>query len=67
MMDMAAPMSTVTARDIATRILADVNEIPTTAGAERIAAELMKRGTYIRPEYLLSVWMDLWKGGERDD
>ena len=36
-------------------------EIPTMDGAVRIADEYWIRGVYIRPEYLLDVWMEMWK------
>lgn len=58
---MATPKSTVTARDMTRAMLEDVNEIPTMDGAARIADEYWLRGVYIRPEYLLDVWLELWK------
>lgn len=58
----AAPISTSTARDMVKGILEDIMEIPTLTGAERIAEEYRNRGVYIRPEYLLDVWMELWRG-----
>ena len=61
MFDMIAPKSKSTARDMVRGILEDVNEIPTMDGAKRIAEEYMLRGVYIRPEYLLDVWMEEWK------
>lgn len=53
--------STSTARDMVKTILEDVSEIPTMQAAERIAEEYGMRGVYIKPEYLLDVWMDIWK------
>ena len=61
MFDMIAPKSKSTARDMVRGILEDVNEIPTMDGAKRIAEEYMLRGVFIRPEYLLDVWMEEWK------
>ena len=61
MFDMIAPKSRSTARDIVRGIMEDVNEIPTMEAAKRIAEEYMLRGVYIRPEYLLDVWMEEWK------
>ena len=45
-------------------ILEDVHEIPTMEAAKRIAEEYAERNVFIRPEYLLDVWMEVWKGGE---
>jgi hypothetical protein len=39
-------------------ILEDVDEAPSIEAAQRISDEYMKRGTYIRPEYLLDVWKE---------
>ena len=61
MLEMVAPKSNSTARDMAKGILEDVNEIPTLDGATRIADEYWLRGVYIRPEYLLDVWLEIWK------
>ena len=60
MTDMAAPISTSTARDMVKEILEDVLEIPTIDGAKQIAEEYMMRGVYISPEYLLEVWTEMW-------
>lgn len=60
-MDMVTRKSTSTARDMVKAILEDVSEIPTMQAAERIAEEYGMRGVYIKPEYLLDVWMDIWK------
>jgi hypothetical protein len=43
-------------------ILEDVLEIPTMDGAKRIAEEYMQRGVFIRPEYLMDVWNEMWEG-----
>ena len=56
-----APKSKSTARDMVRGILEDVNEIPTMDAAERIAEEYWLRGVFIRPEYLLDVWMEVWE------
>lgn len=61
MWEMVAPKSTVTARDMTRAMLEGVNEIPTLDGATRIADEYWLRGVYIRPEYLLDVWLEIWK------
>ena len=61
MFDMVHPISTFTARDMVKGILRDVNEIPTLDGAKRIAEEYTGR-VYIKPEYLLDVWMEMWNG-----
>ena len=61
MCDMVTRKSKSTARDMVRGILEDVNEIPTLEAAKRIAEEYMLRGVYIRPEYLLDVWMEEWK------
>ena len=61
MWDTIAPKSTITARDMVKGILEGVNEIPTMQAAERIAEEYKGRGVYIRPEYLMDVWMEIWK------
>ena len=59
-MDIVCRQSKSTARDMVRGILEDVNEIPTLAAAQRIAEEYKLRGVYIRPEYLLDVWMEIW-------
>ena len=58
--DIAAPISTSTARDMVKGILEDVQEIPTIEAAKRISEEYMLRGCYIKPEYLLDVWLEMW-------
>ena len=62
--DIAAPISTSTARDMVKGILEDVQEIPTIEAAKRISEEYMLRGCFIKPEYLLDVWVEMWKGSE---
>ena len=57
-MDMVCRVSKSTARDMVRGILEDVQELPTIYGARRIAEEYMKRGVFIKPEYLLDVWME---------
>ena len=59
--DIAAPVSTSTARDMVKGILEDVQEIPTIDAAKRISEEYMLRGCYIKPEYLLDVWLEVWR------
>ena len=61
MWEMATPKSNSTARDMTRAMLEDVNEIQTLDGATRIADEYWLRGVYIRPEYLLDVWLEIWK------
>lgn len=61
MCDMVTRKSKSTARDMVRGILEDVDEIPTLDGARRIADEYWLRGVYIKPEYLLDVWMEEWK------
>ena len=61
MMDMAHPISTSTARDMVKGILEDVQEIPTIEAANRISNEYRLRGCFIKPEYLLDVWLEMWK------
>ena len=60
--DMVCRISKSTARDMVKGILEDVQEIPTIEAARRISDEYSKRGCFIKPEYLLDVWMDMWKG-----
>lgn len=61
MCDMVTRKSKSTARDMVRGILENVDEIPTLDGARRIADEYWLRGVYIKPEYLLDVWMEEWK------
>jgi hypothetical protein len=63
MMDMVHHISKSTARDMVAGVLEDVQEIPTIEAARRISNEYMLRGCYIKPEYLLDVWLDLWERG----
>ena len=67
MMDIETQKSTSTARDMVRGILEDINEIPTMDGAVRIADEYWMRGVFIRPEYLLDVWMEIWKERNHGD
>ena len=60
-MDIVCRISTSTARDMVRGIVEDLEEIPTITSAQRIAEEYKARGVYIRPEYLLDVWMEKWK------
>lgn len=59
--DIVAPISKSTARDMVKGILEDVQEIPTIEAAKRISDEYMLRGCFIKPEYLLDVWLEMWK------
>ena len=60
-MDMVCRISKSTARDMVRGILEDVQEIPTIEAARRISEEYTVRGCFIKPEYLLDVWMEMWK------
>ena len=60
--DYANPISTCTARDMVRGILEQVDEIPNMQAAEKIAEEYGRRGVWIRPEYLMDVWMEMWGG-----
>lgn len=64
MMDMVCRISKSTARDMVRGMVEDLEEIPTIYGAQRIAEEYKGRGVFIRPEYLLDVWMETWKGAD---
>lgn len=58
---MVCRKSQTTARDMVRGIVDGITEIPTLTGAQRIAEEYMARGVFIRPEYLLDVWIEEWK------
>lgn len=58
MMDMVCRQSTSTARDMVRGILEGIDEPPTLEAARRISEEYAMRGGYIKPEYLLDVWME---------
>ena len=58
--DIVCRQSTSTARDMVRGILEDVQEIPTIDAARRISSEYLDRGVYIKPEWLLDVWLDMW-------
>lgn len=62
-MDIVCRQSKSTARDMVKGILEGVEEIPTIEAARRIAEGYGDRGVYIRPEYLLDVWMEMWEEG----
>ena len=66
-MDMVAPKSKSTARDMLIGYLEDVKEIPTADGAEQIAKELGIRGVYVRPDYLLDVWIEIFRGVKNEN
>lgn len=57
-MDMVCRISKSTARDMVRGIIEDVDELPTIYAAQKIAEEYKTRGVYIKPEYLLEVWME---------
>ena len=63
-MDMVCRISKSTARDMVYGILEDIQEIPTIEAAKRISNEYRLRGCYIKPEYLLDVWIEIWKRAE---
>lgn len=65
-MDMVCRISTSTARDMVRGILEDVEELPTIYAARRIAEEYKVRGVWIKPEYLLDVWLDSMQKGEQE-
>lgn len=58
--DITHPISGSTARDMVMGILEDVQEIPTMEAAKRISDEYLTRGVFIKPEYLLDIWLDMW-------
>ena len=60
---MVCRKSTSTARDMVRGIIEDVNELPTIYAAREIAEKYKERGVYIKPEYLLDVWMESVKQG----
>lgn len=60
--EIAHPISTGTARDMVKGILEQVDEIPNMPAAEKIAEEYGRRGVWIKPEYLMDVWLDMWGG-----
>ena len=61
MLDMVCRQSASTARDMVRAMIEDVAEEPSLEAAARIADEYALRGMYIRPEYLLDVWLEIWK------
>ena len=60
-MDIVSRTSKSTARDMARSIVEDIQEIPTLDACRRIADEYSVRGCYIKPEYLLDIWLEVWK------
>ena len=64
--DYVCKASAVSARDILKTIITEdarFMRIPSASEAERIADELMReRNLYVRPDYLLEVWMEVFKG-----
>ena len=64
MFDMVCRKSTSTARDMVRGIIEDVQELPTIYAAREIAEQYKERGVYIKPEYLLDVWLEtVGRGG----
>ena len=64
MFDMVCRKSTSTARDMVRGIIEDVQELPTIYAAREIAEKYKERGVYIKPEYLLDVWLEtVGRGG----
>ena len=63
-MDMVCKVSKSTARDMVKGILQDLQEIPTIQAARRISDEYMLRGCFIKPEYLLDVWLEMWRANK---
>ena len=64
MFDMVCRKSTSTARDMVRGIIEDVQELPTIYAAREIAEKYQERGVYIKPEYLLDVWLEtVGRGG----
>lgn len=65
MIDCVAPISKTSGRDILKQIIESderFSRLPNMEDAERISAELMKeRGFYVRPLYLLDVWISCMK------
>ena len=57
-MDMVCRISKSTARDMVRGIIEDVNELPTIYAAREISEKYKERGVYIKPEYLLDVWLE---------
>ena len=57
-MDMVCRISKSTARDMVRGIIEDVNELPTIYAAREIAEKYKERGVFIKPEYLLDVWLE---------
>lgn len=67
MFDIVCRKSKSTARDMVRGILEDVDELPTIYGAQRIADEYSKRGVFIKPEWLLDVWMETMRKSEEGE
>ena len=55
---MVCRISKSTARDMVRGIIEDAEELPTIYAAREIAEKYKERGVYIKPEYLLDVWME---------
>ena len=61
---MVCRKSTSTARDMVRGIVEDVEELPTIYAAREVAEKYKERGVYIKPEYLLDVWLEtVGRGG----
>ena len=67
MFDMVSRISKSTARDMVRGIIEDAEELPTIYAAREIAEQYMERGVYIKPEYLLDVWLEtVGRGGTEE-
>ena len=67
MFDMVSRISKSTARDMVRGIIEDVEELPTIYAAREIAEQYQERGVYIKPEYLLDVWLEtVGRGGTEE-
>lgn len=61
---MVCRISQSTARDMVRGIIEDVEELPTIYAAREIAEKWKERGVFIKPEYLLDVWLEtVGRGG----
>ena len=61
---MVCRISKGTARDMVRGIIEDAEELPSIYAAREIAEKWKERGVFIKPEYLLDVWMEtVGRGG----
>jgi len=62
--DMVCRISKSTARDMVRGIIEDAEELPSIYAAREIAEKWKERGVFIKPEYLLDVWLEtVGRGG----